>query len=401
MEKHCYNIAFIDHTTKMGGGQVYLLRQLSQLDKSRFNPMVVCPADGELPDHVRRVGVDMHIVPVHQSLIDLRKEDLVGHPFSFLVNPFRLASGIWRLVRWLKRHKIDLVHVNSMKAGFYGGLAARIARLPVVWDFKDIISDDFFPPFNRRLIVCIANLCADYVVANSSAIAEAFIAQGARKNKVRVIHNGIELTQFHPDNKPLDLHASLSLDPERPLVSIFSRLDRWKGHVYFLQAAAQTRQDHPDVHFLVVGATTFDNEGYTDELYALTRELGLTDCVHYLGFREDIADLMAISDVVVHASILPEPLGLTPMEAQAAGRPVIAAKAGGVLETVEDGVTGVLVPPKDAGAMAKALSDQLSAPDRGRQMGVAGRVRAEQLFDLKTNARRVQNVYLELMDEPD
>jgi glycosyltransferase involved in cell wall biosynthesis len=89
------------------------------------------------------------------------------------------------------------------------------------------------------------------------------------------------------------------------------------------------------------------------------------------------------------------------MEAQAAGRPVIAAKAGGVLETVEDGVTGVLVPPKDAGAMAKALSDQLSAPDRGRQMGVAGRVRAEQLFDLKTNARRVQNVYLELMDEPD
>jgi type III pantothenate kinase len=107
---------------------------------------------------------------------------------------------------------------------------------------------------------------------------------------------------------------------------------------------------------------------------------------------------MAMSDIVVHASTLPEPLGLTPMEAQAAGRPVVAVKAGGVLETVEDGLTGVLVPPKNASAMAKALSDLLRSPDKRRQMGIAGRVRTEQLFDLQTNARRVQDVYLELID---
>jgi glycosyltransferase involved in cell wall biosynthesis len=133
-------------------------------------------------------------------------------------------------------------------------------------------------------------------------------------------------------------------------------------------------------------------------LHTLTHDLGLADCVHYLGFREDIADLMAMSDIVVHASTLPEPLGLTPMEAQAAGRPVVAVKAGGVLETVVDGLTGVLVPPKNASAMAKALSDLLRSPDKRRQMGIAGRVRTEQLFDLQTNARRVQDVYLELID---
>lgn len=398
MKKRRYKIVFIDHTTKMGGGQVYLLRQLSQLDKDRFKPLVVCPSDGALPDHVRRSGVDLHIVPIHQSIINLRKEDLIGNPISFLINPFRLAAGIWRLVSWLKRHKIDLVHLNSMKAGFYGSLAARYAGLPVVWDFKDLLSEDFFPSINRRLIVGMANRWVDYVVANSNAIAEAFIAQGGRKDKIRVIHNGIDLSQFHPDNKPSGLRVSLGLDPEIHLVSIFSRLDRWKGHVYFLQAAAQTREVHPDVHFLIVGATTFDNDGYADELHTVTHDLGLADCVHYLGFREDIADLMAMSDIVVHASTLPEPLGLTPMEAQAAGRPVVAVKAGGVLETVEDGLTGVLVPPKNASAMAKALSDLLRSPDKRRQMGIAGRVRTEQLFDLQTNARRVQDVYLELID---
>ena len=209
MKKRRYKIVFIDHTTKMGGGQVYLLRQLSQLDKDRFKPLVVCPSDGALPDHVRRSGVDLHIVPIHQSIINLRKEDLIGNPISFLINPFRLAAGIWRLVSWLKRHKIDLVHLNSMKAGFYGSLAARYAGLPVVWDFKDLLSEDFFPSINRRLIVGMANRWVDYVVANSNAIAEAFIAQGGRKDKVRVIHNGIDLSQFHPDNKPSGLRVSL------------------------------------------------------------------------------------------------------------------------------------------------------------------------------------------------
>lgn len=398
MKPRRINIAFIDHTTKMGGGQVYLLRQLSRLDKDRFHPFVVCPSDGALPDHVRRAGVEMHIVQMHQSLIELRKEDLIGHPVSLLLNPFRLAAGIWRLARWMKRHNIDLVHLNSMKAGFYGGLAAWLARLPVLWDFKDIISDDFFPSFNRRLIVGIANRFADCVVANSQAIADAFVAQGGRIDIVRVIHNGIELDRFHPDNRQGALRASLNIDPERPLISIFSRLDRWKGHVYFLQAAARTRNAQVEAHFLIVGAATFDDDGYADELHTLTRELGLTDCVHYLGFREDIAELMAISDIVVHASTLPEPLGLTPMEAQAAGRPVVAVKDGGVLETVEEGVTGLLIPPKDEKAMAEAFTTLLNDPGRCRSMGAAGRLRAEQLFDLDINARRVQDVYLELIE---
>lgn len=382
----------------MGGGQVYLLRQLSQLDPARFEPIVLCPMEGVLTDFLRQSGVRVHILPIHQGLINLRKEDLLKDLISIVKNPFRLLSGVWRLASWLRREKVTLVHLNSMKAGFYGGMAARLAGVPTVWDFKDILSEDFFPSFNRKLVVLVGNTCTDAVVANSHIIGRTFIGQGGRQGKVIVIHNGINLDEFCPDSPASDIRLTLGFTDKTPVVSIFSRLDRWKGHTYFLEAAAQTSRVFPDARFLVVGATTFDDEAYATELIRLTESLGLTDRVHYLGFREDIASLMAASDLIVHASTLPEPLGLTPMEAQAAGRPVVAVGAGGVLETVAHEETGLLIPPKDASAMANALITLLGDPARCKLMGQAGRARAEALFDLKINARKVQDVYLGLIE---
>lgn len=393
-------IAFIDHTTKMGGGQVYLLRQLSKLDRTQFYPIVVCPTDGPLANLVRREGVDMFIMPMHPGLTELKKDDLLGDPISIVRNLFRFAAAVVRLAAWLRKLKIDLVHLNSMKAGFYGGMAGRLAGLPVVWDFKDIISEDFFPTFNRRLIVKIGNTFANRLVANSQAIRDAYVAQGGRAEKVEVVINGIELDQFHPASSGEFTRSELGLAGDAPIVSIFSRLDRWKGHTYFLQAGACVASEFPDARFLVVGALTFDDPAYADELHTLTRELNLVDRVIYLGFRQDIADLMAASDIIVHASSLPEPLGLTPMEAQASGKPVVAVGAGGVLETVVDGETGLLVPARDTGAMADAVLDLLRRPDHRRRMGEAGRVRAEALFNLDVNARRVQDVYRSLLEAP-
>jgi glycosyltransferase involved in cell wall biosynthesis len=400
MKRSPYKIAFIDHTTRMGGGQVYLLRQLSQLDRSRFEPIVVCPSDGDLPDHVRRSGVRVHLLPVHPDLIELRKEALFNSLFTAAINGGRFVFCVVRLAWWLRREGVALAHLNSMKAGFYGGMAAWLAGIPVVWDFKDIVSEDFFPSFNRRLIIRIGNAFADRIVANSHAIAQSYTDAGGKKEKVEVIHNGIDLTHFHPSRTDT-MRSALGIASDAPVVSIFSRLDRWKGHVYFLNAAARARARFPGVRFLVVGATTFDDPGYTDELLALTRALNLEDCVHFLGFRTDIAELMAASDILVHASTLPEPLGLTPMEAQAAGRAVVAVGAGGVMETVEHNITGLLVPPENAEAIAESLLTLLNDPDRRHRMGQAGRARAERLFDLRVNARRVQDVYIRLIEKTD
>jgi glycosyltransferase involved in cell wall biosynthesis len=393
-------IAFIDHTTKMGGGQVYLLRQLGRLDRQRYHPVVVCPSEGALTKFVKQAGFELHILPMHSGLIELKKDDLLGDPISMVLNPFRFVAAIIRLIRWFRRNRIELVHLNSMKSGFYGGIAARLSGIPVVWDFKDILSRAFFPSLTRRLVVAIGNNFVDTIVANSQAIADAYLAQGGSPAKVRVITNGIDLEVFNPSNSGEDIKAELGLGPEITVVSIFSRLDRWKGHTYFLQAAARVAAEFDSARFLVVGALTFDDAAYGDELEQLTNDLNLVEKVAFLGFRQDISSLMAASDVIVHASTLPEPLGLTPMESQAAGKPVVAVGAGGVLETVLDGDTGLLIPPKDAVAMSEALLQLLRTPSVRTEMGRLGRSRAEELFDLDINALRVQDVYAELIKNP-
>ncbi len=390
-------IAFIDHTTKMGGGQVYLLRQLGRLNLEEFHPIVVCPSEGALTAMVEEKGFELHILPLNPELVELKKDDLFRDPVSIVLNPFRFVGGVLRLARWLRRSRIDLVHLNSMKAGFYGGMAARLAGVPVVWDFKDILTDDFFPAFTRRLVVGVETYFVDRVVANSRAIAEACTNQGMDPGRVQVITNGIDLEIFHPEVSGAEIREELGLTEEHTIISIFSRLDRWKGHTYFLQAAARIAKEFDSVRFLVVGALTFDDAAYGDELDLLTQELDLVERIAYLGFRGDIAPLMAASDIVVHASTLPEPLGLTPMEAQAAGRPVVAVGAGGVLETVDDGVTGILIPPKNHEALTEALTELVENPEKRESMGKAGRDRAEKLFDLNINARHVQDVYGQLL----
>src|SRR5205823_4898659 len=155
----------------------------------------------------------------------------------------------------------------------------------------------------------------------------------------------------------------------------------------FLNGAALIKRARPQAEFLIVGDIGFDPPSYRDSLIELACQLGLADCTHWLGFREDQAEIIAASDVIVHTSIWPEPLGLTPIEAQALATPAVATAAGGCLETVEDGVTGLLYPMGDAPALAAAVIKLLENPELRASMGQAGRKRVEKMFDMRDNAR--------------
>jgi glycosyltransferase involved in cell wall biosynthesis len=134
--------------------------------------------------------------------------------------------------------------------------------------------------------------------------------------------------------------------------------------------------------FLVVGSSSFGLEpAYAQELRQFAKDAGMEDRVMFLGQRSDMNDLLNACDVVVHASVEPEPWGLVVAEAMAAGRAVVAAAAGGPLEMIEDGRTGLLVPPGDAEALAAAMAALLRQPERRRALGEAARLHAAQHFD--------------------
>jgi glycosyltransferase involved in cell wall biosynthesis len=271
----------------------------------------------------------------------------------------------------------DFIHANSQKAFVVACLAGMLARRPVIWDLNDLLTPAHFSRSNIRLDVALANRFAARVIANSRASADALVAQGGRREKVRIVYNGIR-----PD--PFDAVTAAEIEIVRrelgvndaPLIGVFGRLAHWKGQHIALEALCGL----PGVHLLFVGDALFGEQEYAAGLRARTAALGLTNRVHFLGFRSDVPRLMRAVQVVIHTSTAPEPFGRVIVEGMLARRPVVASRAGGVEEIIEHGVTGLLVTPSDPEALLAAIEGLLAAPDRAAQIAHAGRADAETRF---------------------
>jgi glycosyltransferase involved in cell wall biosynthesis len=251
----------------------------------------------------------------------------------------------------------------------------------VVWGLHDLLTLDHFSQMHIRLDVALANRFAARVIANSTASAEAFIAQGGRREMVHVVHNGISASQFDAvtETEVADLRHELGLNGST-VVGVFSRLSNWKGQHVALDALRHL----PEVRLLLVGGALFGEQEYECALRAQAARLGLTSRVRFLGFRSDIPRLMRLADVILHTSTAPEPFGRVIVEGMLARRPVVAARAGAVGEIVEDGITGLLVPPGDSRALASAIQQLLSDPVGAEQIARAGRASAETRFAVDT-----------------
>jgi glycosyltransferase involved in cell wall biosynthesis len=179
---------------------------------------------------------------------------------------------------------------------------------------------------------------------------------------------------------------------------LVGRISPWKGQDVFLRAAAIVRRQFPQARFQVIGSALFGEREYEQGLRAMAHSDGLESAVEFLGFRDDVPDLIARLDVLVHASTTGEPFGQVIIEGMAAAKPLVATRGGAVPEIVVDGTTGLLVPMNDAPKMAEAIATLLSDPDRARAMGLAGRERVAQRFTIARTAEGVQKVYDELLD---
>lgn len=367
-----------------------LVGWLRHLDRRRFAPVVALPERGELARQLEALQVPLCTVAMPGQVRRLRRAEFRGGRFAAGAAAATVAMAV-RLARHARG--AALIHASALKAGFYASLAGALARVPVLWEFPDLLTDDFFSPAARRIAVAAANHFTRVVMAVSGAVGESLIAAGVDPAKVAVVHNGVDLEQFGPETKPAPVRDELGLPPGAPLVAIFARLAPWKGHPVFFRAAAQLVASGVDAHFLAVGDAAFDDPSYGQQLKLLTAELGLKGRAHFLGYRRDVAAVMAACDLVVHASVLPEPLGLTPLEAMALSKPVVAVGAGGVRETVVEGVTGLLVPPEDPTALADACRRVLTDPALGRAFGAAGRRRVEERFSLARQTDRVEELY--------
>ena len=395
-------ILYLDHTARLGGGEIALLNLVLALDKRRFHPVVILASDGPLTERLRVAGIETHVEPLDASVLETRKNSLGPRSLLHLRQGLACLRYAFRLAGLARRLKADLIHTNSLKSDIYGGLAGRLASIPVVWHVRDSINAEYLPAWVASAFRFLARVVPRIVVANSESTLRTLRPaprqttatvysgvgehSGVTAERMAVVHDGYSLQQF-PGTERAEANA------ERPVLALIGRISEWKGQHVFLAAAAAVRRRFPEARFWIVGAPLFGEQEYENSLHRLAEELQVTDCVEFLGFHENIPALLAQVNIVVHASTLGEPFGQVVIEGMAAGKPVIATNGGALPEIVIPGETGLLVPMCDAPAMAEAMMQLLANPGQAAAIGAAGKLRVGEHFTISHTARKLEGIY--------
>jgi glycosyltransferase involved in cell wall biosynthesis len=335
-------VLFVDQSGKLGGAELSLVDVASAFGS---DSSVALFEEGPFLSRLEAAGIDVQLLK--NRSIESRKDHGLLQGLKTMIQALPLIQELTNLAKGY-----DVIYANTQKAFIFGALAGLIAKRPVVYHLRDILSSDHFSQINIKVAVFIANHLSQIVIANSHATAQAFIQSGGKPDLVKVIYNGFdpEMYQSSPADRSR-LRHELKLE-NKFVIGQFSRLSPWKGQHILLNALAQC----PDsVVGVFVGAALFGEDEYVQQIKQQVVDLGLTNRVHFLGFRSDISDLMGACDVVAHTSTAPEPFGRVIIEGMLCGIPVIAADAGGAKELVTDHVTGWTVEPGNSQHLATAI----------------------------------------------
>ncbi len=368
-------VVFVDHVARLSGGEIAMLRLLPQLQGVR--PHVILGEEGPLAGRLQGEGVSVEVLALGEQTRDLRK-DAVGGGAGAARAAVSTVLYALRLARRLRRLRPDAVHANSLKSGVYGGIAAKLARVPLVWHLRDRIAPDYLPRPAVAMMRLLVAALADRVIANSDSTLATLPARARRRGVV--IPDSVRAEARPPGR----IAATATF-------GMLGRIAPWKGQDLFLRAFAEAFPGGPE-RAAIVGVPMFGEEDFERELQRLAAELGLADRVEFRGFREDVWSELASFDVLVHASVIPEPFGQVVLEGMAAGVAVAAANEGGPADVVEDGRTGLLFASRDTAALAATL--RRLRDDRGLReaLGAAAR-EAARAYDPEILAERWRETY--------
>jgi glycosyltransferase involved in cell wall biosynthesis len=272
-------------------------------------------------------------------------------------NPFTIWRNAARLVRVIRKHKVDIVHARSRAPAWSALWAARRTGARFMTTFHDTYSAE--SAWKRRYNSVMAK--GQRVIAISQFVADHIRELYALGDSaIRVIPRGVDLSKFDPARVPAERKVKLihdwNLPDDRPIILMPARLSRKKGHLVLVEALAKLKRN--DICCLMVGDDG-RKTAYRDNLIALIHECDLDGVVRLLPQTQDMPAAYSLAAVVVAPSIKAEGFGRVPVEAQAMGRPVIASDVGGFRETIVNGLTGLLVPPGDSQRLSVALGSAL------------------------------------------
>lgn len=330
-------------------------------------------------------------------LRDYREKMIMMPELQRELRPISDIRAFIKLFVLFKKKKFDIIHTHTAKAGFLGRIAARLAGACAVVHTPH--GHNFYGYFGRlksRLIIMLermAALFADRIIALTDIEKkDMFWYNICPVSKISVVRSGIDLVRYNKNGLDKERKKSeLKINADDFLVGMMARLERVKGAAYFIEAVKYISDEFSKAKFLIVG-----DGPLKENLTLLARRLGIYDKITFTGWREDIPDILSITDIVVLPS-LNEAVGRILLEAGASGKPIVATAVGGVPEIIRNGETGFLVPPGDSKKIAEAVVSLLKDEKKRLQMGLTAKNRVSSDFNENRMTGEIHDLYENLV----
>jgi glycosyltransferase involved in cell wall biosynthesis len=407
-------VLFINHSIRDGGPGKSLFYILKYLDRSQIIPYVLIPKDEVFSERLKAEGIYENII-LDKRFPENLKRPRLGIAFqkegnnqtgyldtlmkflSVLLNIIDMLSLIVTSPFWLRKNKIDVIYCNGTQAKVVGALIGFVNWCPVIWHVRNIQQ--------TKLLGYVINTLSKLsvvrrIICVSSATAKPFAQV---KQKVRVIYNGVDIGNYNPATIEGELRAKYNLSNETIVVGSTGRIVPRKGYDLFVKSAKividQLDEKSRDIKFVIVGDTPYffqdDHLGYLKKLVA---QNGLDDYFIFTGYKKEVKEYLKDFDIFVIPSNYPDPFPRSVIEAMAFELPSIGFKgAGGIVESIDDGVTGFLCDPGDVGQLGDYILELVKDADLRNKMGLAGRKRVKDNFLAIDRTKDIQRNILEVL----
>lgn len=357
-------------TTGPGGAETVFINLLSELEKTGFHNVVVLRGEGWVADRVRSIGVEPFLIDSKGS--------------------FNL-SYLRSLRKLLQEKRIDLIQAHLLGSSVYGALLALLSCKPMIATFHGAVDLADKERFLRAKFFLIGLGASRIVCVSEQLQKELSTRIKLPARKLKLIYNGVDPNRFHGQTN-LDLKTELGLPPNSTLVVSIGNIRPAKGYEYLVEAAVRLLELDDNVHFVVVG---HQRKAVFEKLLEQIGQCPRSPRIHWLGFREDVVDILQQADIFLLPSVS-EGFSISTVEAMMAGVPVIATRSGGPEEIISNAELGYLIPKRDSSAIVDAILD-LKLPEKRKRVINEARKVANEKFGLRAMLSQYQGLYQQLM----
>ena len=380
-------ILFYNHTGQVSGAERVLLMTLAGLDSS-IDPVVLCPADGQLIHMINDVRIKIAGMDPLAARFTWRPDRMIRY-FASFARVIRMARAA------VVRERPDLIHANSIRAGLVMSAATVGLGMPIVWHAHDLLPRH---PLSTAIRLFALASRRNRIIAVSQAVSDRFrgvlLRRFPRRAPVTTIHNAVDPECFQPDLKSRhELRLALGIKESQLLVGTVGQLTPRKGQLEVIEAFTEVAREIPDAVLLIVGQPIFNRDAeYAACLVRAAHASNVPDQIRLLGPREDVPALMRAFDLLVVNS-RSEPFGLTIVEAMVSGTPVLATAVDGIPDIIRHGENGWLVSARDQQSLTQAMLMLLDNDNLREQLSRNGYREAIDRFSVERYIRDIESLY--------